>query len=108
MIDWRDITAKTPPMPGMYLTCTPNPARSEPWVDCAEWYAKGATIYLDNPERGEAAMLRQIINGEYTFAVPRAGFWYTDGESAWELRRITHWASVPNLPDGYERPEDMP
>lgn len=109
MIDWRDIRAEKPTQAGLYLICYPNPVHEEPWVDQCPWYAKGDRIYLDRPPGGgEEGMLEQIFFDEYTFLVPHDGFRTTDGDSTWEVGATTHWARIPNLPEGYTRSEDMP
>lgn len=106
-IDWLDMRIEVPARPGLYLICHPNPTHDEPWVDQAAWYAKGDRICLDAPP-GVEGMIEQFIYEEYTFIVPHGGFWYNNGDKAWELKAITHWAFIPNLPDGYTRSEDIP
>lgn len=108
-INWIDISVEIPTKPGLYLICHPNPTCDEPWVDQAEWYDKGGRIYLDLPPGGtELERIQAVLYDEYTFFTPNAGFWYNNGDKAWELKSITHWAFIPNLPDGYTRSEDIP
>jgi hypothetical protein len=108
-IDWLDISVEVPVRPGLYLICHPNPTYDEPWFDSSAWYAKGDRIYLERPGgMSEMDMLESIIYDEFTFIVPHAGFWCSDGNRAWELTVITHWAFIPNLPTGYKRSEEIP
>lgn len=109
-INWIDIRDRKPTAPGLYLVCNPNPTPAEPWFDNAEWYAKGDRIYLDLPAGlgDELERLQAVLHDEFTFFVPNEGFWHNNGDKAWELKAITHWAHLPNLPDGYERTEDIP
>ncbi len=108
-IDWIDIRDRKPTVTGLYLVCNPNPTPAEPWFDNAEWYAKGDRIYLDLPcGMTELERLQSVLHDEYTFFTPNEGFWHNNGDKAWELKSITHWAHLPNLPEGYERTEDIP
>lgn len=104
---WHDIRNERHTQPGEYLTVCPNPTYDDPYMSVAEWFCEGDVMTLDAPPgRGEAHMLEVVFSDRYRFHVPRAGFWTQGGGKAWEFSAITHWAHLPNAPEGYMK-EDV-
>jgi len=103
-VEWIKCEDRMPDRKGFYLIAYVWPPSVEVLADVQEFSRKGDVVMYRSPERipgeTEEERLAKVLFGEglEEFA-PKDGFYCHDDDHYWELRP-THWAELPEAPDG--------